>query len=134
MLNKPAPKLEVEKWLGDKPDTDGKALLVFFWTTWSVPCRKAIPDLNTFQRKFKGKLVVLGLTSQPVAEVEDFPAAKPEFPLAVDTKNKLAAAAGVTSVPCVLLVDAKGVVRYQGHPAALDSARLNKVLNPEPAQ
>jgi thiol-disulfide isomerase/thioredoxin len=132
-INKPAPKLEVEKWLAETPETDGKAVLVFFWTTWSVPCRKAIPELNSYQRRFKGKLVVVGLSSQPLGEVEDFTEVKAEFPLAVDTKSKLAGIIGVTSVPYVLLADAKGVVRFVGHPAALDKGKLGKLINPEPS-
>lgn len=128
LIGQKAPKLTVEKWLGDKPTTDEKAVLVFFWTTWSVPCRKAIPDMNSYQKKFREKLVVVGLSSQALADMTDFAEIKIEFPLAIDTKSKFASAAGVTSVPSVLLIDAKGNVRYQGHPAALDTSKVRKLL------
>ena len=103
-------------------------MLVFFWTTWSVPCRKAIPELNAHQKTFRDKLVVVGLSAQSENDVTGFSDPKIEFPLAVDPKSKLAGAAGVTSVPQTLLIDAKGFVRYLGHPAALDSATLKKLL------
>jgi len=48
LINQPAPKLIVERWLGETPVTQGRAWLVFFWNTWSIPCRKAIPDLNSY--------------------------------------------------------------------------------------
>jgi len=133
LLNHPAPKLEVDKWLGEKPATEGKAVLVFFWTTWSVPCRKAIPEMNSYQKTVRDQLVVIGLSAQEEKEVADFSDVKIDFPLAVDPKSKLAGAAGVTSVPQVLLIDARGIVRYVGHPAALNPATLKKLLA-EPAE
>ena len=108
---------------------DDKALLVFFWTTWSVPCRKAISDLNGYHRKFRDKLIVAGISTESVKEIAAFSETKIDFPLAIDPKSRFANASGVTSVPFVLLVDAKGIVRYQGHPAALDASRLRKLLS-----
>lgn len=127
LLGKNAPKLSVEKWLGDKPDLEGKAVLVVFWAPWSMPCRKVIPDLNSLQKKFADKLVVVGLSSESESAVEDA-ATSAQFPLAVDTKSRLRNDAGITSVPCVMLMDAGGVVRYQGHPAVLTQAKLQGIL------
>ena len=134
LLGQAAPKLTVEKWLGETPDLKDKAVLIFFWTTWSIPCRKMIPEMDGYQKKFSDKLVVIGLSSQPLNELTEFNDSKIEFALAMDTKTRLGNAAGVTSVPFVLLVDAKGIVRYQGHPGALDTAKLRKLLNPEPKE
>jgi hypothetical protein len=50
------------------------------------------------------------------------------FASAIDSKAKLATAAGVTSIPTLMLVDPKGVVRYQGHPAAISEAALAGLL------
>jgi cytochrome c biogenesis protein CcmG, thiol:disulfide interchange protein DsbE len=124
LLGKKAPAMEVEKWIGDKPELEGKFVLVSFWEPWSAPCRKTIPELNAFQKKFADKLAVVGLTRGPAADVTDLADPKIEFANGLDSNGKLAAAAGVTSVPCVLLVDPKGVVLYQGHPAALNATQL----------
>jgi hypothetical protein len=35
---------------------------------------------------------------------------------------------GVTSVPYVMLVDPKGVVRYQGHPTAITEKQVERIL------
>ena len=128
LLNRPAPKLEFGKWLGERPETQGKTLLIFFWTTWSVPCRKVISEMNSYQKTFRDQLVVIGLSTQEERELADFSDVKIDFPLAVEPKGKLAGAAGVTSVPQVLLIDAQGIVRYVGHPAALNPATLKKVV------
>jgi thiol-disulfide isomerase/thioredoxin len=131
LLGKPAPSLEVDKWLGDKPAIQGKCVLLSFWAPWSVPCRRYIPLLNNLHNKYAGRLVVIGLTSDTQAEV-DAMETKLEFASAIDTKAKLAATLGITSVPSVLLVDAKGIIRYQGHPAALDERILQNLLPKAP--
>ncbi len=131
LLGKSAPALEVEKWLSEKPVLEGKFVLVSFWAPWSVPCRKAIPELNTLQKKFAEKLVVVGVSAEPEEELAQMPEPKLEFACAVDAKAKLSAAADVTSIPYVLLVDPKGIVRYQGHPGAITEARLSKLISSE---
>jgi thiol-disulfide isomerase/thioredoxin len=129
LLNKTAPALEVEKWLGGKPVTDGKCVLIVFWATWSVPCQRIIPELNAWQKKFNDKLVVIGVSAQSDKEINDLGGPKIEFACALDSKNTLANAVGVTSVPHVLLADAKGVVRFDGHPGALDERKLQRLLS-----
>ena len=57
-LGKKAPELVVESWIGTKPETKGKFVLVDFWATWCGPCRKAIPELNTLHKEFGDRLVL----------------------------------------------------------------------------
>ena len=133
LLGKPGPAIEVEKWLGAKPILKGKAVLLVFWAPWSVPCQRAIPTLNALQRAFENKLTVVGVTSDTQEEVEKMAAPKPEFALGLDTKGKLSAAAAATCVPFVLLLDSKGIVRYQGHPSAVDAKNLESLL-PKPPE
>jgi thiol-disulfide isomerase/thioredoxin len=128
-LGQPAPALEVEKWLDEKPVLEGKFVLINFWAPWSFASRRAIPALNDLQKKFAGRVVVVALTSDPEREVQEMPGTKIAFASAIDSKVRVASAVGVTSVPCLLLVDPKGVVRYQGHPAALSDAALEVLLS-----
>jgi len=126
LLGHPAPTLDADKWLGDKPALEGKFVLIDFWAPWSIPCRKSVPELNSLQKKFKDKLVVVGWTSG--GELTDLNELKMEFSSAVDTKSKLSAVAGVTSIPCVLLVDNRGIVRYLGHPGGITEKRLEALM------
>jgi cytochrome c biogenesis protein CcmG, thiol:disulfide interchange protein DsbE len=128
LLGRPAPPLEIEKWLTEKPELNGKFVLVSFWAPWSTPCRRAIPDLNALQKKFADRLVIIGLSSEPERDIENMPATKIDFPLAIDSKSQLSTAAGVSSVPYVLLMDPEQTVLYQGHPGALDEKMLQTVL------
>jgi thiol-disulfide isomerase/thioredoxin len=128
LIGKPAPQLEAERWLDEKPSLEGKFVLIDFWAPWSFACRRYIPGLNELQKKFAGRLVVVGLTSDPESEVRAMVEPPIAFASAIDSKAKLATAAGVTSIPTLMLIDPKGVVRYQGHPAAISEAALAGLL------
>jgi hypothetical protein len=129
LLGKPAPKLEFDKWVGEKPATEGKYVLLAFWAPWSKPSCQAVADLNALRKKFADKLAVIGIQTGPDAESANAADAKPDFAFAADETLKLAGAAGITSIPSVILVDTKGIVRYQGHPAALTEKKLQAVLS-----
>ena len=68
-LDQPAPELMVETWLTDPPDRKGKFVLVDIWATWCPPCRRAIPHLNELHAKFKDRLVIIGLSSEPAKDI-----------------------------------------------------------------
>ena len=130
LLGKPAPRLELAKFSGEKPEIEGKFVLLAFWEPWSKPSCESIKELNTLKKKFADRLVVVGVTTNSEAEISQLKDPKPDFTNATDEGQKLATAAGVTSIPSVLLVDASGVVRYQGHPAALSEKKLDALLKP----
>jgi cytochrome c biogenesis protein CcmG, thiol:disulfide interchange protein DsbE len=128
LLGKPAPAIKGEKWLGEKPAFEGKAALVAFWAPWSIPCRKYIPELDRLQKKFTGKLAVVGVACESEAEIAAMAEPKVDFPSVLDPKAELGATVGVTSIPYVMLVDPKGVVRYQGHPTAITEKQVESLL------
>jgi len=128
LIGKAAPAIKGEKWLGEKPETDGKLTLVAFWEPWSIPCRQYIPELAGLQKKFADKLAVIGVTSESEAEIADMTGPKPDFVSVLDPKAQIGATVGVTSIPYVMLVDLKGVVRYQGHPTAITEKQVQSLL------
>jgi cytochrome c biogenesis protein CcmG/thiol:disulfide interchange protein DsbE len=127
-LGKPVPAIKGEKWLGEKPALEGKVALVAFWAPWSIPCKKYIPELDRLQKKFAGKLAVVGVACETEAEISAMAEPKVEFASVLDPKAELGAAVGVTSIPYVMLVDAKGIVRYQGHPTAITEKQVERLL------
>ena len=129
MLGRKGPKLVVEKWLTDPPEVQGKFLLIHFWAPWSIPARRSISDLNALSKKFGEKLAVVGIASEPETEVLAVTEPKMTYPSAIDTKARVSAAAGITSVPGVLLLNPKGMVVFIGHPAALTEKRVQALLD-----
>ncbi len=124
MIGKPAPELSSQQWVGLKPQIKGKCALVYFWAPWSIPSRRYISDLNDLQKKFGEHLVIVGVTAESQNEVENMPGARLEFPYAIDSQAKMFSAADIRSIPTVLLIDPAGIVRYQGHPAALTQGAI----------
>ena len=134
LLGKTAPAVTAEKWLGEKPDLRGKCVVYAFLTSWSVPARKFIPDFNALHKRYPGKLLVVGVALQPEAQLVATTEPRIEFPCAVDPSGKIGAIFGITSVPQIALLDAKGKVQYVGHPAALTEQKLSALINQVSAQ
>ena len=127
-LNQDAPELKVEKWLTPEPEPHGKFILVDFWATWCGPCRRAIPDLNTLSGIFKDKLVVIGLSSeteQAVLKMKNPPIA---YSVAIDTEQRTSSVLQITGIPHALLIDPKGIVRFEGMPHYLDQQNLAALI------
>jgi len=124
-LNKKAPEFVVEKWLSAKPEFKGKFVLIDYWATWCGPCRKAIPELNAFQKKFKDKLVVIGISDEAEGKVKAMKEPAIEYYSAIDTKKRMKTALEVAGIPHVILVDPDWVVRWEGFPL-LDGYELTE--------
>jgi cytochrome c biogenesis protein CcmG, thiol:disulfide interchange protein DsbE len=134
LLNRPAPELAVEKWIGGKPILQGKWAILLFWSATSAPCCRVIPELNAWQKKFGERLVVAGICPQDEKQLTQMIEPKVEFFTATDSKGKLATAAGVTTIPQILLLDPKNIIRYQGHPAAVNEKILQKLFESYPVE
>jgi thiol-disulfide isomerase/thioredoxin len=129
LMNQPGPEVVIEKWLSDPAETADKFFLLEFWATWSEPCLKAIPHLNELHGRYGDKLVILALSDEPESEVRKQTEPKIAYSSAVDTQRRTAQAADVVGIPHVLLMDPKGIVRFQGMPGDLTEEKLEKILD-----
>jgi len=126
-LGQKAPALSFTNWIGGIPVLEGKLTLISVWSPKSAASRKWIAPINELHRVLAGKVEVIGVTTATEAEVESADP-KIDFPCALDPKGNFLVDAGVTSLPCVLLVDSNRVVRYLGHPAAVTTNTLQSLL------
>lgn len=115
-LNKKAPELKIEKWLSEEPELEGKFILLEFWATWCGPCRKAIPKLNAWHKKFADDLVVIGLSEEKEATVRDMISPVIEYYNAIDTRTITKRAINVQGIPHAILMTPEGIVIWEGFP------------------
>jgi cytochrome c biogenesis protein CcmG/thiol:disulfide interchange protein DsbE len=127
-LDQKAPALVVEKWLTPAPNYKGKFILIDFWATWCAPCRKSIPELNAFHKKFGDRLVIIGLSREDEATVRKMTEPKIDYSIAIDRAARTQAEARVEGIPHVMLIDPKGIVRWEGLPLLEGHELTEKVL------
>ncbi|MBY0245260.1 MAG: TlpA family protein disulfide reductase [Sphingobacteriaceae bacterium] len=127
-LNQKAPSLLVEQWISEAPDTKNKFVLIDFWATWCGPCRAYIPTLNHFSEKYKDKLVVIGLSDESIEKVKGFSNPKINYYEAIDRSAILKSFLGVKGIPHLILIDPKGIIRWEGFPGLQNHEFTESVL------
>ena len=78
------PALEVAKWLGETPDTQGKFILIEFWRTWCGACKRMTPLMNALHEKHGAELVVIGITGETEEAVKAYTGPEKKYHLALD--------------------------------------------------
>ncbi len=128
IINEKAPTLEVEQWLSETPDTKGKFVLIDFWATWCGPCRRVIPELNEWQKKYSDKLIIIGISDETATKVQNAKNIKIDYYNAIDTQARLKKELEVKGIPHCILIDPEGIVRWEGFPTLTDHELTTAVL------
>ena len=75
-VGKPLPNLFVTGIDGKKistSDLKGKVVILDFWATWCGPCKKAGPTMDALQKKYAGKVRVIGASyDDPLPAVKKY--------------------------------------------------------------
>lgn len=94
----------------------GKVVLIDFWASWCIPCRRAFPWLETISKRYKDKdLVVIGVNLDDSKEsmdrfLEKYPVT---FVIQHDPRAALAEANQLQGMPVSFLINRKGEVVYR---------------------
>ena len=89
----------------------GNTLVVGLWSTWCVPCRRELPQLQEFAAKHQNVSVVAVNLGDKLDSVAAY--AKEiglTMPVVIDTEGRISSALGVTSVPSTLMINSHGKV------------------------
>lgn len=78
------PAIEVSKWLKDKPELEGKFIVLEFWRTWCGACKRMTPLMNSLQERFGDELAVIGVTGENEAAIKNYKGPEKKYFLAID--------------------------------------------------
>jgi cytochrome c biogenesis protein CcmG/thiol:disulfide interchange protein DsbE len=88
----------------------GEAVVVNFWASWCVPCRKEAPQLARFSREMRSSAQLVGVNFQDgkraaLAFVREFGW---QFPNVRDPNGELAARYQLIGLPTTFVIDREG--------------------------
>jgi len=119
-------------------DLSGKVVVLDFWATWCGPCKDAVGELETLQKKFADRgVIIVGISvnkeSDAAVRVQEF--AKRHgltYPLVIDDGSAYKAY-GVTRIPATYILDRGHIIRetYPGFRHGISSEisqRIDKLL------
>jgi cytochrome c biogenesis protein CcmG/thiol:disulfide interchange protein DsbE len=91
---------------------DGKPRVVNFWASWCFPCRDEAPLLERAARKYRGRLVVVGVDYQDfTGDARKFVRAFGlTYPIGRDANGSLLGRWGVSAAPESFFIDRTGRV------------------------
>jgi len=104
-------------------DYQGKVVILDFWASWCVPCRRSFPWMNEMQNKYgdDGLVIVAVNLDSEVSDAEAFLERYPaDFSIYYDHERQLARQYGVEAMPSSFLIDREGTVvaRHLGFKSA----------------
>jgi thiol-disulfide isomerase/thioredoxin len=116
-MDQPAPALiatALDGQIFDLAKLRGKVVLVNFWATWCAPCRREMPILDAFYRRYRGQgLELIGISvdfARDSAKMRKAAGAV-SYPTAMASDIPVNGFGPPEGVPVTYVVDAEGVVR-----------------------
>jgi cytochrome c biogenesis protein CcmG/thiol:disulfide interchange protein DsbE len=108
----------------------GRPVVVNFFASWCVPCRKELPAIQTVASKLGDRVAFLGVDHQDNerAALELVAETGVRFPSGYDPDGKVATSYGLFGMPTTLFVDAQGRL-LDKHTGELTQAQLEASIN-----
>lgn len=118
LVGAPAPEFELAEVRGGGEQSlgahAGKVVIVDFWATWCVPCKKSFPAYQKLVQRMNGELVVLAISQDDdtkgiAAFLSDTGAT---FPVVWDDAKLVAKSYDPPTMPTAFVVDKSGIIRF----------------------
>ena len=117
-ISGPAPNFTLKSLSGKNmklSELSGNVVLINFWASWCGPCLQEMPLLNKIHKKYEP----LGFTVLGVNVEENSSNARAfladrgvDFPILLDTANKVSKLYDVVAMPTTVVVDRDGNMRF----------------------
>lgn len=122
-LHHKAPQLQLRRWWQDKAPEKGaaKAMLLVLWTPEDSQSKALLKQLNEWQRAMSHEMNVVALTAARAAAIKKVCPQPCEIYIGIDPQGHMQGQMRVSGLPHALLIDAKGVVQWEGYPFAYKS-------------
>ncbi|WP_439185760.1 TlpA family protein disulfide reductase [Carboxylicivirga taeanensis] len=140
MVGKKAPSIDIEKWVYPKiksvdwqnsevPESlEGKIIVIDFWFTECAPCVASIPQLNHLAKKYP-EIVFLSVTFDNEKVIDEFlDKMIINYPIGIDTEERIINAFNVEGFPETFLIDKNGVIQWQGSPFHLNIKKVDELI------
>ena len=110
-------------------DFAGRPVVVNFWASWCVPCRKEMPALEAVAERLSGQVAFVGVTQQDgrTAGADFEHEVGVTYPSGSDPEGTTAPAYGVGGLPTTVLIDADGRIVGR-HLGALTEKTLTELV------
>jgi len=120
-VNSPAPDFSANDLNGNPvklSDLKGKVVLIDFWASWCVPCKKSMPHLIDLYNTYKDtSFAIIGVNvDTDLGKLQEFERAigmDIPFPVIFDSGSKIPPLYSVDGMPTTVLVNKQGVIKYK---------------------
>jgi cytochrome c biogenesis protein CcmG, thiol:disulfide interchange protein DsbE len=110
----------------------GRVVVINFWASWCLECRKEAPGLETMYRRYKDRgVVLLGVDyldteAAALAYLREYDTT---YPVGIDLPQQIARTYRIAGVPETFVMDRAGIIRYVAIQRVTES-ELEMVVEP----
>jgi hypothetical protein len=139
-IAEPAAPLVVKEWIRGQPveiKAGTNIFVVEIFNTWSLASQASITNLNSIQKRFQGRgVVVVAVSDEPADRIKEFllkpDGARIEYAIAADDQRKTSLSYMMPvkqrGVPCAFVVGKDGRLLWYGHPLHGLEQALDRII------
>lgn len=133
-INTKAPEFNLIDLEGNRvslKDYSGKAIVLYFWTTWCPHCKKETSRLIKLKQEFPDKLEILAINyKESIGRVKNFALKYGiNYKILLDNKGEVFRLYNIIGVPGVVILDREGFIQFIGSKLPKDYKEIFKKLS-----